>query len=359
MLKTKLFTAIALVAALMLLAPAAYADTGGETSGSFGAKAKPPVVSDLEIYVGTPGPTYGDPLGAGSMDPQATYYAQLTVTCLSKLKHLETVQATIYYDEDGSDSPPVGGGDTQKLAILTWTAATDTFSIDSGGGSTTWSLEAGSTHPADLNDTTGDWQFFFKPGKVATEAPSAAHVNAEWDAEGLAIDKTPTESNKTYLADDKGMTWFGEIDIVSSGTIDWGPVDLGLTFDDAVDNPQTDIEVNYIANGDYYEDIASEDWDDGALPPEVVALVELDADDAPPAGDGEFALKAYWDNVLGSAQKVPADSSYAHIKSTEGITSEDGNAEDANTLWLSLSASGIYPGTYTGSIWYQIAERNP
>ncbi len=351
MLKTKLFTAIALVAALLLLAPAAYADDA-TTTGSFGAKSIPPDVESIEIY--TTLDTVADP-----MTPQVTYYALLNVTCLNKLKNLKTVQATIYYDEDGGDLPPVGGGDTQKLAILTWTATGDTFSIESGGGSTSWSLEAGSSHPADLNLKNGDWKFYFKPGKVATEAPSAAHVNAEWDAEGKAIDKHDDSGTLAYLAADKGMTWFGEIEIVSPvppAGIDWGAVDLGLTFEDA-DNPETDIGVKYIANGDYYEDIASEDWDDGALPPEVVDLVELDADDAPPAGDGQFALKAYWDNVLGSAEKVPADFSYAHIKSDQGITSEVGNTENKNTLWLSLSAAGIYPGTYSGTIWYQIAER--
>jgi len=89
MLKTKLFTAIALVAALLLLAPAAYADTGS-TTGSFGAKAQPPVVESIEIYDAI------TDLAVTSMTPQEAYYAKLSVTCVNKLKHLKTVKATIY-----------------------------------------------------------------------------------------------------------------------------------------------------------------------------------------------------------------------------------------------------------------------
>ncbi|MBN2462626.1 MAG: hypothetical protein JXB43_03395 [Dehalococcoidia bacterium] len=357
MLKTKLFTAIALMAALLLLAPAAYADTGS-TTGSFGAKAQPPVVESIKIYDAV---TDSE---VDSMTPQQPYYALLNVTCVNKLKHLETVQATIYYDEDGTDPAPAGGGDTQKLAILTWTATGEVWDIDSGGGSTTWELDP-LTYTSSHSDVTGsltngDWLFYFMPGKVATEAPSVAYADAEWDAEGLAINKTGGPGGTSapeYLDTDKEMVWYGEIEL-AAGTADWGDVDLGLVFNDAANpKPDTGLSINYIANGDYYEDIASEDWASGG---ETVALCETGTadDDTPPAAAGEFALKADNDATLADAvvvKKVTTD--YVHIGDTGDQTGEAGVDVAANSLWLSLSTSGIYPGTYEGSIWYQILER--
>jgi hypothetical protein len=360
MLKTKLFTAIALVAALLLLAPAAYAaeDT---TTGSFGAKAKPPVVESIEIHDGTTGNPLGGP--GATMTPQELYFARLNVTCQSKLKHLKTVQATIYYDEDGVFAAPVGGGDTQKLAILTWTAATDTWSIDPAPGpGTTWVLETGSCVHADVTGslTNGDWDFYFKPGKVATEAPSASYPSSNWDAEGLAIDKTDVSSAAKYLVHDKGMVWYGEITL-GGGTADWVDVDLGLVFSDEPPNPKPagGLSINYIANGNYYENIASEDWDDGAPTPEVVTLREDWSDNGnPPDVAGEFALKANNDLTLADAVTVQkVGTGYVHIGDAGAQTGEAGVDVAKNSLWLSLSATGIYPGTYTGSIWYQVAER--
>jgi hypothetical protein len=347
------YTAIALVAVLLLLAPAAYADLGGSTSGSFGAKPKVPVVESIEIYDAL------TDLAVTSMTPQETYYAKLNVTCLSKLKDLKTVQATIYYDEDGLDPAPAGGGDTQKLAILTWTAAGDTWSIASGGGDTTWVLTGSCIH-ADVvtgSLTNGDWRFYFIPGKVATEAPSVTDASAEWDAEGLAENEQDDWSDGIYLAVDKEMVWFGEIEL-AAGTADWGDVDLGLVFSNEPPNPKPDtgLSINYIANGDYFEDIASEDWDSAG---ETVALREdWSNNDLPPDAAGEFALKADNDATLADAvtvKKVTTD--YVHIGETGAQTGEAGFDVAANSLWLSLSETGIYPGTYTGSIWYQIAER--
>ena len=115
MLKTKLFTAIALVAALLLLAPAAYADTG-TTTGSFGAASQPPTVNDIGIYdeIGCTTPTL-------AMDPQTEYYCKVTVTSNNKLKHLSTVKVTIFYDGTGGDPVAPTIPDTQTCAILTCT----------------------------------------------------------------------------------------------------------------------------------------------------------------------------------------------------------------------------------------------
>jgi len=206
--------------------------------------------------------------------------------------------------------------------------------------------------------TNGDWLFYFMPGKVATEAPSVTYVSANWDAEGLAENKTDVWSAGKYLTVDKEMVWYGEITV--AGAVAWGDVDLGLVFSTTPPNPKPDtgVSTNYIANGDYYEDIASEDWASGG---ETVVLCETGTadDDTPPAAAGEFALKADDDATLAGAVVVQnaGIGGYVHINDTGAQTGEAGVDVTANSLWLSLSTSGIFPGTYTGSIWYQIAER--
>jgi hypothetical protein len=338
MLKTKLPITVALIAVLSLLVvPAVYA-AEGTTTGSFGAKSTPPSVDAIGIYT-----DIGCTTPALSMDPQTEYYCKVTVTSANKLKHLSTVEVTLFYDDTGDPVAPTTP-DTQTCAILTCTVDPEAWAIQSGTP-TTWSINSGnSSEPADLNGTTGDWIFAFTPGKVSHESTGTDN----WDAQGLATNKN-SETGDLYDRD-TAMNWYGEID-VTTASVDWGPVDLGLLFADA-DNPETDISVNYIANGDYEEDVRSTDWT-GAVSGDTVALDETGGD--PPSNPGEFALMGNDTNALGSA--VIVQTSYNATDDTGTITSENGDDVNTNTLWLSLSASGITADTYSGSIFYQIANR--
>ena len=342
MLKTKLSTAIALAAVLsLLLTPIAYAAEGA-TSGSFGAASQPPTVTAIEIYT-DPGCT----IMAPSMTPLTTYYAKVTVSSSSKLKHLQTVRATIYYDSDGSHPVP-GAGDPQTCAILSRTVGdlVLNWTIDAGG-STTWAITPAScSEPANLNLTLGDWIFAFTPGKVAHEAIPATD---DWDAQGWAINKS-SQSDDVYVYG-KAMDWYGEI-TVTTPAVNWGPVPLGLTFGGA-ENPETNISVTYLANGNYYEDVnSSENWT-GEVSTEIVTL---DAGGGnPPFADSQFALKG--NDVSDNTTWITVTTSYNHINDIGTITSETPSPVTTNTLWLSLSAAGITPDTYDGQIHYQIATR--
>jgi len=340
MLKTRLFTAIALIAALLLLAPAAYADEK-TTTGSFTASSSAPTVDAIDIYT-----NIGCTIPAASMDPLTTYYAKATVTSKSKLKHLATVKVTVFYDATGADPVAPVAGNTQTCAILTCTVGPPaSWAIDSGGPPTTWQIVGGScSQPANLELTTGDWIFAFMPGKVATESIAPAN----WDAQGLATNKS-SQSGELYVLD-KDMNWYGEV-TVSTGSVDWGTVPLGLLFGDA-ENPETGITTNYIANGDYEEDIKSTSWT-GAVTLDTVTLDETGGN--PPAADSQFALKGNDINELASA--VTVQTTYNSIDDSGDITPEGGDDVATNTLWLSLSAAGIAPDTYSGSIYYQIANR--
>lgn len=268
MLKTKLSTAILLVAVLsMLLAPAVYA---AQTSGSFTAAGSKPTIDSIGVFSDA---TCLVPVtNVAGMSPLTEYWAKVIVTSKSKLSYLATVQATIYYDSSGGHGAPVGGGDTQKLAIFTWHAdgVPSTWTKDSGGPPTSWTIETADCRaPTDFTLKTGEWKFAFKPGRVATQSTGIA----DWDAQGLATNKKPQTSDPlNYNA--MAMNFYGEV--LVSGTVDWGEVALGLKFTDLgtppLGNPQVIGNVNYIANGNYNENIkSSATWTGGI---ETVTLDE-------------------------------------------------------------------------------------
>jgi len=294
-----------------------------------------PTVTELEIYEDPGCTTIAD-----SMTPQFTYYARLSVTLSNNLEHLQTVQVTLFYNETGADDMTAPtSGNTQTCAILTCgVGSTPTWTISSGAP-TSWTIETGGCFQPPLNTTSGAWIFAFKPGKVATENIGVA----DWDAQGKAI-RNPTQTGERYVRN-KDMNWYGEI-TVNTPSVDWGEVPLGLKFEDTP-NPEA-VSIKYIANGNYYEDIRSEDWVGGS---ETVTLSTGD----PPTNPGEFALMANDINEPSSA--ITVTSSYNHINDTRGLTTEAGVTITNNSLWLSLSEVGIAPVIYGGNIYYQIAER--
>jgi hypothetical protein len=351
MLKNKLATTFALVAALsLLLAPAANA-AEGTTQGSFGAASSNPTVDFIQIY-------NTDDSVADSMTPLVTYYAKVTVSSPNKLKHLNEVKVTLFYNNSGNvNMVAPGTSNTQTCAILTCTIGSPPgyaigWSIDPTGGGTTWQLVTGScTSPADLNATTGDWKFYFIPGKVATEAAGTGAPGPDvWDAQGLATNRN-SQTGELYRRG-KLMDFYSEISV--TGLVNWGDVPLGLIFQDETYNPRpaTDnISINYIANGDYGSDIKSTDWSSGG---ETVILDETGGN--PPAS-GEFSLmaNATSDNTTAVVVKK---ATYTAMDESGTITPDvTGTTVSSNRLWLSLGATGILPGIYSGTIWYEVRSR--
>lgn len=341
MLKTKLSTAILLVAVLsLLLVPSAYAAT---TSGSFTASAVKPVVDSIGVFSDSSCSTPVN-MSAG-MTPQQEYWAKLTVTCNNKLSYLDTVQATIYYDSAGTHGAPSGGGNTQTLAVFTWHSSGTTWTIDSGSPST-WTIETADCVAPALTGKQGDWKFAFKPGKVAHQGITST----DWDAQGLATSKKPETSDPKYYTA-MAMYFYGEVAI--TGSVAWNPATLGMKYADAP-NSQVVSNVNYLANGNYNENIkSSATWIGSSM---NVTLDETVPGGNPPATDSQFALMADDTATLASAVVVKATSATA-IDNTGTITTESGDGVTTNNLWLSLSAAGIAPETYTGQIFYEIANR--
>ena len=48
---------------------------------------------------------------------------------------------------------------------------------------------------------------------------------------------------------------------------------------------------------------------------------------------------------------------YTSIDAAGTYTAEGGNLEDTNTLWLTLGATGIPAETYSGTVYFAIANR--
>jgi len=285
-----------------------------------------------------------------SMDPQTLYYARATVTLSNNLSNLQTVRIILFYDSAGTNpllTEPVTA-DTQTCAILTCTVGTPpTWSIEPNNifpnPLTTWELITGECIQPSLNATSGDWIFAFRPGKVATEAPSLSQPNTDWDVQGKATNNN-NQSGEIYVRD-KAMNWYGEITVPAS--VDWGEVPLGLTFEDLIYNPVT-LSINYIANGNYYEDISTAEYwtGDGET-------VTLDASGGnPPTDPTKFALMA--DNTDNPASAIIVTTQFKHINASGVITGEAGVDVDTNSLWLSLSERDVAAVVYSGSIYYQI-----
>jgi len=331
----RILAGVMLVFFLTVMPTPAHAEEG-ETPGEFTVGSSAPIVDSVELYT-----TGGSPETTTYMSPQMEYNIQVEVSDANTLGDLNTVTVTIFYDADGgySDDEVAGAADNQTRAILTWTNNGGSWSIEpSAGTGTSWVL--GSCVAPDLGASTDIFEFYFKPGKVATETitPAKWHIYAE------AYDGTATANNTNQ---NNNMNWYGEI-TVPSETVDWSELIPGTDFGD--ETKQTGISVNYTANGLYYEKVASSaNWTSNS----DNATLDVSGN---PTNTNEFSLKADDTATLLTAVLVTAESTYVTIDDTGTQTTEDGDIT-TNTLWLKLSTVFLAE-TYSGKIYFQIANRD-
>ena len=198
--------------------------------------------------------------------------------------------------------------------------------------------------PADL---TGEFQFKFTVGKVATETTGSAN----WQIAAKVTDDS-SETAFGYDTDTatNDMNWYGEI-LVPAATVNWGTVHPGMAFAEGSPSEKAvGVTIKYISNGAYDEKVKSSATWAGA--PSGTAT--LDATGAC-ATANQFALKADDTGTL------PVNG----LVNTTGITIDDsgtqtaeaGHAVTLNTLWLKLAPT-FTKATYTGTISYIIADGN-
>ena len=254
------------------------------------------------------------------------------------LAKINAVEVKLFFDSAGTDPSEAGfSANAQTCAILTWTR---------GGGpewditpaSTTWAVNtAGCSKPSDAL-LQGNWVFSLKIGKVATYSTGAA----DWDIFAEAVDYNSATSSD-YLRDIE-MNWYGEISI-NTVDVTWESVAPGTDFGDAT--KQTDISVTYIANGSYYERVAtSGNWTG------TFGTAELNTAGSP--GNMQFSIKAENTDNLTTAVLVTAYPTYVTINNTGTQTGESGTSVTTNTLWLKLGV--ITTDSFSGTVFYMISS---
>ena len=318
---------------------AALAGTEGGATGTF-ANNNTPTITSVQLW------NISGPAEVTAMTPQVVYDVRVKVTDADGLTDLTTIVVKIYYDDatEGTTEAEYDGktANTQTCAIITWTQATDLFSIDPSA-STTWGFTEGDCVTGTADSVTA-FQFKFTVGKVATEATGG--IADDWQ---IAAKVTDDSAETAWAADAEGstMAWYGEI-TVPTATADWGTVNPGMDFaEDGSSEEALGVAINYISNGAYDEKVKSSTvWTgasyNGTLATDGVTDVAQ-----------EFALKADDTGTLASA--VVVDATGATIDESGTLTAEAGDDAAANALWLKL-ASTFSKDTYSGTITYIIAD---
>ena len=324
--------AVTLVMMLIIATPSIIlAAVEGSSTGTFTVSNAAPTVSSVALWS-----TGGGAGATSSMTPQVQYNVKVAVTDNNSLNDLSTIKVYLYYDADGTyntGSRPATGN-TQNCAILNW-ANSGSWSMDPNA-STTWSVVSGSCSQPSLTGSSGTFEFNFIPGKIATESPGAG----EWHIYAVADDGTTTGDN---YQEDREVDWYGEISTLS-GTTSFGTVILGCTG-----SPSGSVSATYIANGAYDEQVKSDATWVGQT---SSGTISLNTSGTSPA-TSEFAIVADDDATqAGSVQVLSAG--YASIDESGTQTSESGDTQANNTMWLWLGSTGIIPEEYQGTINYQI-----
>ena len=333
---------LVLALALVPMASPVMAAEGGTATGSFTVGNALPNITSVEVIPAAGGSA------VTSMTPGTAYRARIVVTDANTVNDTAQVRVALVFDSNDSDpvTDPGETGNTHTLACLKWVKSPDTWSISPTGGTpaTTWSITSGNcTKPSDMTLSTGTWEFYFTVGKVATEG-TGGNGTAGWDLFGEVNDEgTPVEM---WGDRDLAMDWYGEVS-VNTASVDWGSVSPGMDFGEGDPSEEVNINVTYLANGNYTEKVgASQNWTS------VSGNATLNIAASP--GADEFSLKADDTTNLTSAVNVTTSPTYTTI-ATGTQTDDDGNDVTTNSLWLKLGTP-FTDATYTGTIYYQVAS---
>jgi len=272
-------------------------------------------------------------ISPSSMTPQEQWTnITVPVTDNDTLADVNEVHVEVFYDSAGTDPSAPGTANVQTCAILTWTrGGSPVWSL--APASTTWAINAAGCSNGTDSLTTDNWVFSFKVGKVATHSPSTD----DWDIYAKATDSI-SQTGDNYLRDVE-MNWYGEITVETS-TVSWGIVSPGCS-----NETSPVVNITYICNGNYDEQVkTSQNWTSAS------GNLTLNTTGSP--GAGEFSLKADDDATVEGAVQVLSASYTTFDTGTQ--TTESGNAENNNHLWLSLGL-GIPLDTYSGTLYFCIA----
>jgi len=272
------------------------------------------------------------------MSPQQEYAIKVTVADSGTIDHLNTVVVKVAIDTDGDDDyGDMGAANTQTCFIMTCTVGSTPNWSQDPSASTTWDIvEAECTQPS-LAAPSGIFWFYFKPGKVATEA-------TDWDVYVVATDDSAL-TDSYYDGSDYNMLWYGEIDV--SGTApNWGTVLPGMDFDN--ENAKESVTVSYTSNGNYDAAVSTTNWTGNGK------TATLNTSGTP--GANQFSMKAWSSDNLTAADLVTTSAADCVIDNTGDLTTESGDTNSSNTLYLKIGTPFV-PEVYSGTITFYIRSR--
>ena len=336
--------------ALLMVTPAAATDEGPVTS-SFRTTVSP-VTNGIVVFEA------GTDIAVSGMTPQHSYDIKISITDNDGLGDLSTVRVKLWYDTLGlraskTDFLDQTSPSNTAYQEIVWDRTTNTVST-SNLANTSWSFPShvvpSNTFLANVQNTSFDFVFTVKVGKVATETKDAAR----WQVAVLTTDSASYDFYRAYTDNGKPglfMNWYGEVS-TDPVTIDWGAVPLGLNFDDAAAEKSLgeSTKVKYISNGLYTTGIkATKTWTTTSA--NSLALAESTNK------EDTFALKA-WYTVLEhprtSGTLLRADGNNADMAVDQAATAETGTDFGNNRLYLALAEKITNPGEYIGTIYYTI-----
>jgi hypothetical protein len=316
-------------------ATAIFAETSGDSSGSFSVGSVAPSVSALQVYSDASCNTI-----ASAMTPQVLYYVKVSVSDANTLNAIKEVKLKVYYDP-GATHPletTKTTGHEQTAAIFTWTKIGNAWTVNAGAGST-WVADSAHSVIPTMTASSGDWIFAIKLGKVATETTG----DNVWDLHARATDNADYY-NGIYCYD-KLVNWYGESTILA-GDINFGEVELGSGFAANV-NKVTGISVKFVTNGDYSSIVKSSSTWQG-----ITNTANLDSSGVC-ANTNEFSIRGYPSDVFGSSYLLNSTG----VNCRDGVqTFEAGESITSGTFWLRI-ASIFAVDLYNGTITYTIVNR--
>lgn len=317
---------VAMIPTMVLTGLVGAADNG-TIIADFQTGNSPPTVDNVTLYDNATSTTIT------TMTPLVEYVIRVNVTEGLTIDNLTTVTAWLYRNDNSTFAWPNytdSNINSQTVAKFTWTKGSG-FAMASNG---TWALVGADCQAPASTQSTGSFDFHFKPGKVAQESTTPASGSAEWHIYALAYNGANTGVNhQTGLE----MAWYGEIQV--GGAVHFGSVNLGTP-----DKESPVFSNRYIANGTYTRAVsAATSW--------TGSTVNLSLVTGPP-GASQFALKANESETTIGATVVSG--SYASLGSSHGITGDAGDLISSNYLFLSLGSTGVPSGTYSGNVYYEI-----
>ena len=328
----------------------------GEVTGTFGT-TEAPQISSLVVY------DAGTTDVAASLTPTQQYDVSITVTDADGIGELDNILLRFWYDFSGSGAEYTRGDFDAATMIannariqFTWNRDTNTAAMYDGFSGTTWQLVSSTLPDGAFLDNSENTSFTFvfrvQISKVAVEA-----INGNvWQIAALVTDSGEMTA---YLHNGGGTpgvpcSWYGEISVPDSYTVDWGNIPPGIDFSNASAREFVDGVINFKANGNYSKQIKSgTSWTrSGGGDP---AVLSNDAGSA-----NTFALKALLaPDDYSTAVGIPATGDFVSLDDTGTYTLEVGDETfqvmDQN-LYIKLNDT-FNQGIYSGTLTYGIANR--